>query len=708
MKKVMWLLILLSPIGVLVYLRLQPEADLVYNQPLLHFYIVTFTSFTAGVVSLLLSSVLGEVGRPRHVLVATAFTVIGVVFLSHGIATPNALINYFHPAVSWSSWLTLLLSGILFALAGLDGDKGIPAWIPVRQIITTIVALVIIYLGVAVFAHEILDYLGEQAAPWHQVAIFILTLIAWLFAFFRFTLLWRQTHHWMEGALAFVALWLSFATVSMHRFPIWQLSWWMYHVLMLISFLVTTFVLVQKYEQTRRFQLTRYYLAVSLIVTALLALFASSILANYSFLNLANRAQADAKTTLQTLTSTIRVGLSPGASEVSALIEYAERLEVQPLGETLIIYRTNGFYFYPFDEYDDPTPVPEQFLAGFTRALQGEPLTEILPPGDPPPGYAATENTHTLIVYAPLYGSGIGDPIGVVQIIQAVPELTNGILSARMMGLAVSALTMGVLFFALLLVIRRADKILTTRSRELEKAYTDLQRAEQLRDDMTNMIVHDLRNPISAISASLDILEISSPSEEAKVDRSGRFIGIAKNASRKMMGLVDDILAVSKFEAGALSLNLRGTLVSLVISTSLDGFRSQSEAENKQMGAFCPEGLMLHMDAALITRVLDNLIANALKYIDENTGLVEVVVRPENGKVFFHVRDNGEGIPDTFKSQIFDKFQQAPQNGSERKGTGLGLTFCRMAVETHGGEIFVKNAEGGGSEFIFWLPEKAK
>jgi signal transduction histidine kinase len=406
---------------------------------------------------------------------------------------------------------------------------------------------------------------------------------------------------------------------------------------------------------------------------------------------------------MDTLTDSILAGLSPTSSDVLALVEYAERFQDQPIGDFLLIVRTNGFFFYPFDDYDEPTPIPEEYREGFTQALAGEIHTEIRPPGGAPEGYAPAENSHTLIVYAPLYRIEETQPIGVVETIRAVPELTNAILAARVTGLLVATITMGVLFLALLFVIRRADNILTTRSRELENAYTDLQRAEVLRDDMTHMIVHDLRNPISAISASLDIIEQSDKSNISETGK--RFTGIAKNASKKMIGLVDDILTVSKFEAGELSLNVVDLPVSQVITKSIEGFRSQSEAEQKQLGYHSPDGLMAKIDPTLIVRVLDNLIANAIKYTEEQTGIIEVFVQAKNNRVYFHVRDNGEGIPDEFKLHIFDKFKQVPGNGSERKGTGLGLTFCRMVVETHGGQIKVQDVEGGGSEFVFWVPE---
>src|SRR3712207_2402521 len=123
MKRVLVILALFAPSAILVFLSLQPQADPTASLPLFHFYIVTFTTFAAAVVSILLSSTLEGVAQPRHVLAAVAFAVVATVFFLHGFATPGALIDYSHPAVRWSAWLTLFGGGFIFALAGLDGPS---------------------------------------------------------------------------------------------------------------------------------------------------------------------------------------------------------------------------------------------------------------------------------------------------------------------------------------------------------------------------------------------------------------------------------------------------------------------------------------------------------------------------------------------------------------------------------------------------------
>ncbi len=87
--------------------------------------------------------------------------------------------------------------------------------------------------------------------------------------------------------------------------------------------------------------------------------------------------------------------------------------------------------------------------------------------------------------------------------------------------------------------------------------------------------------------------------------------------------------------------------------------------------------------------------------------MIHVSAQAEDGRMRMSVRDDGEGIPDDYKEHIFGKFAQAPnaEGRSARKGAGLGLAFCRLVVEAHGGQIWVEDAPGGGSDFIFWLPQ---
>jgi two-component system, NtrC family, sensor histidine kinase KinB len=217
--------------------------------------------------------------------------------------------------------------------------------------------------------------------------------------------------------------------------------------------------------------------------------------------------------------------------------------------------------------------------------------------------------------------------------------------------------------------------------------------------------VHDLRNPLSALTANIELIgkTLNNP---AYADAPPRFVTGARTAGKRMMDMIDDLLNVSRFEAGELRPTLAPVYLPTLLSEQLDGFQSQAEREGKVLAVFAPPELPTVLaDAGLIGRVIDNLVSNALKYT-ETGGQVEVVASQRDHIVEVAVRDNGQGIPPEYHSRIFDKFVQVTDESGQplRKGTGLGLAFCRLAVLAHGGQIRVESERGQGSTFAFSLP----
>ena len=714
MKRLILIISLLAPGGLLAFFALQPGLDPVAPLPLFHFYIVTFTTFAAAVISILLGAVLGQNAQPRHVLAAAAFAAMGSVFFSHGVTTPGALISQFHPIVTWSAWVTLFVGGGLFAVATLQSATPSRPWLPTRTIVVITVSGLFIYIAMAVFARDLLDRIGQNVEPWHRNTIFVLTVALWLIATFRLWQIWRVTHSRVDGALAFVALWLAFATISMHQFPLWKFSWWLYHVLLLLSFLITAFVLAIEYEQVRQFRLTYYYLAASLILTALLALIASALFTQFAYNTLVAQTQTSARSTAMNLASNLANDM-PEVKTADDLRDFAGRanmrsvftLQLNGLSiQSLTLYDTNGVAIYASEHEWVGVNVEAPSL--FERALRdGETTVNLREPGDPPATYAPARSVHVVETYAPLHPATDleGAAIGVLTTIQEAPELGEAAIRARTIGLLTAALTMGLLFAALLSVVNRADKLISARTEELAFTNTKLREAQSFRDNMTQMIVHDLRNPLTAISASIELLPmiVADPNPEHRQ----RVLTSARSAGKRISGLVDDLLDVSKIEAGELKPNFRPTPLQPFLAERVNAFSTQAANEQKALTLNCPEGLVVDCDQSLIGRVVENLIGNAFKYT-EREGKIDLTILPNGaGQVEFHLRDDGQGIPDAYKKRIFDKFIQVPSTSESRlrKGTGLGLTFCRLVVEQHGGEIWVSDVPDGGSVFTFWLPK---
>ena len=461
MKRILIILALLAPALGLVYFTLQPQNDKTVSLPIFHFYLVTFITFAAAVISILLMVTLGMNGQPRHVLTAAAFAVIGSVFFSHGLATPGALIDHLHPAVSWSAWLTLFGGGALFAAAALDGSKGTPKWMPVRWIVYGAVIGVLIYSAIAAIGPDLLTTIDDRVAPLHRDTIFVITLLLWAFAAFRLWQTWRVTRSRVDGALAFVAFWLGTATVSMHRFPVWNLSWWLYHAVLLIAFLATAIMLLMQYEQLRQFRLSRYFLAVALIVTALLALAASALFTQFAYDTLVAEVQGTAGNIASSLADGLASDL-PDITSPDALQGLSDRVDVEkilnPSTQNLSIkgvylYSTNRKLQYP-GGYDTSGPVSLDIPA-FRSALDGQTLGIIHAPDSAPSSYAPNSAVHVIETYAPVHAGGKmnGTVIGVLVTIQEAPSLDKAIINARITGLLIGALTMGLLFLALLSVV---------------------------------------------------------------------------------------------------------------------------------------------------------------------------------------------------------------------------------------------------------------
>jgi two-component system sensor histidine kinase/response regulator len=259
-------------------------------------------------------------------------------------------------------------------------------------------------------------------------------------------------------------------------------------------------------------------------------------------------------------------------------------------------------------------------------------------------------------------------------------------------------------------VARVKSLVRAKRARDdMERAYAELQRSEDLRDSLTQMLVHDLRTPLTGLLVSLDVLqsEQAGPLNEFQ----GELVAISKRSGGNLLKLVNDILDVAKLECGQMALNLsQFSFSSLAEEALLEVVPLVNERQAPLDRAWEGEGPQLFADASLIQRVLVNLLSNALKFSPQK-GHIEVGckdVLDDEGNVVMHhiwVKDNGRGIPPEHHERIWDKFGQSEgRQDSSRVSTGLGLTFCKLAVEVHGGHIGLESTLGQGSTFNFTLP----
>jgi len=230
---------------------------------------------------------------------------------------------------------------------------------------------------------------------------------------------------------------------------------------------------------------------------------------------------------------------------------------------------------------------------------------------------------------------------------------------------------------------------------------TDERALERLREDMTHTMVHDLRNPLGGVSASLALLIGGAVGEIAPDQR--RMLEIAKHSAQQMMGLVNAILDVNRLESGRMPLEHRALNVIDLVAEALGPQAAVAGEKNIRLTSDIPATLPpAWADAGLIQRVLQNLIGNAIKFT-QSGGAVSVTARVEDKprrSVILSVSDTGPGIPLEIQSRLFQKFVTGMQ---EERGSGLGLAFCKLAVEAHGGRIWVEDTSEQGTTITFSL-----
>jgi signal transduction histidine kinase len=177
-------------------------------------------------------------------------------------------------------------------------------------------------------------------------------------------------------------------------------------------------------------------------------------------------------------------------------------------------------------------------------------------------------------------------------------------------------------------------------------------------------------------------------------------------AGERMARMIDDLLDVGKFESGELRPVPALLSFAKVLLEKGELYRPEAEKDNKTILVRVPADLPpVIADINLVERVMDNLISNALKYTDPGSR-IELGAEQNDRNLIVCVRDDGQGIPPEYLNRIFDKFAQVVDaNGVPlRKGSGLGLAFCRSAVKAHGGKIWAESILGRGSSFYFTLP----
>ena len=235
----------------------------------------------------------------------------------------------------------------------------------------------------------------------------------------------------------------------------------------------------------------------------------------------------------------------------------------------------------------------------------------------------------------------------------------------------------------------------------LEASYLRLRNLEKLRDDLMKMIVHDLKTPLTSMVATLEMLDDGDFGAVSESQRGA--IGDCRGRADELLRLIEDLLEVARLEETTLQLDLSRLDPASFLQDLVDEWALRfRQADAHVTLEVAPGTPAIEADRSLVQRVLANLLQNAITHSNKAVTL-RLSARPQDEGVLFTVADDGPGIPPEFHDVIFRKFERVRTPGLAH-GSGLGLAFCKLAVEAHGGRIWVQSRPREGAQFHFILP----
>ncbi len=240
----------------------------------------------------------------------------------------------------------------------------------------------------------------------------------------------------------------------------------------------------------------------------------------------------------------------------------------------------------------------------------------------------------------------------------------------------------------------------------IKRQYDSLQKALRLREDLSNMMVHDMRNPLTSIIGYGSYLKM----RKSLTEDDARQVDMIVKQARRLDSFLNDMLLVAKQEhTGKMMVELRTIQIQSLANAIESTHRLTASARRVMLRFELPDAdTEVLADANLLQRIADNLVSNALKFSPEDSTVtvqMEPFFPPKADRPHLRLRviDEGPGIPEDAKSRIFDKFEVISMKRRRVPQVGLGLLFCRLAAEAHGGRIWVEDNQPTGSIFTVEL-----
>ncbi len=237
----------------------------------------------------------------------------------------------------------------------------------------------------------------------------------------------------------------------------------------------------------------------------------------------------------------------------------------------------------------------------------------------------------------------------------------------------------------------------------LEESLRRLREVQKARDDLTRMVVHDLKTPLTSMLATLEMLRDGDFG--AVADRAARALSDVEGKAEDLLALIHNLLDVARAEEKPLVLATEPVApAAFLAELEYDWALRFRQEQTTCLVDVSDDAPIFHADKAILKRVFSNLIQNAITHSPMPVTLT-LTARREGSGILFTVSDDGPGIPTEYQETIFAPFTQLSVPNAPRVfSSGLGLAFCRVALQNHGGRIAVNSTEGQGSTFSMWLP----
>jgi two-component system, NtrC family, sensor histidine kinase KinB len=231
---------------------------------------------------------------------------------------------------------------------------------------------------------------------------------------------------------------------------------------------------------------------------------------------------------------------------------------------------------------------------------------------------------------------------------------------------------------------------------------TERKDLDTLREDLAAMIYHDLRSPLANILSSVEMLAEVIP--EAEKETSESILRIAHHSIERIQRLISSLLDLNRLEQNQPLGERLIVTIPILISEALEAVKPAAEGRCQVVEMEMEEHVpAVFVDVDMIRRVMINLLENAIKYTPAG-GHIKIAVKTDGEFVRLSMEDNGPGIPEADRERVFDKFMRLKNGQGNPGGLGVGLAFCKLAVQGHGGRIWVESAPESGSVFLFTLP----